>query len=466
MKSNDSHRDPLPLNADPVSRDDSQPHGRWGLTTLALLVIANMIGAGLFTTSGFTLNDLGTPARVVLVWCLGGVMAWCGAVGYATATKRLTESGGEYLFLSRWVHPAAGCAAGWVSLVAGFSGATATAALTVAAYLPFEQVSTVDSSSSAWIATIVIVSTGLMHAFARRSGVWAQNTAVIAKLLLIVLLLMAAARGGWLNAWPGSQLSEELDVNHRANWDWHQIPWSSWGLSLMYISFCYSGFNAAVYVAGEARGGAKTVARAMMWGTGIVAALYIALNAVMVYGAPGDVIRNRPDVAAQAIRVLAGGSWEQVFRTTVVLCLVTSVSSMMFAGPPVYAQMARDGALPRFLVPRGIAPIAATFLQIAVSVSIVWVASLRDLLGYLGMTLALSTAGTVAAALAIRGETKTFKTRPSAAIAGSIYVVFTLLTAGLACREEPWQGLATAITLSLGGVYWVVWRRRIVDDQR
>ena len=108
---------------------------RFGLLTLVGLVVANMIGAGVFTTSGFALADLGTPDRVMLAWLTGGLLAVCGALSYGALVRRMTESGGEYLFLSRAIHPAAGFVAGWVSLLAGFTGAIALAATALEAYL-------------------------------------------------------------------------------------------------------------------------------------------------------------------------------------------------------------------------------------------------------------------------------------------------------------------------------------------
>ncbi len=428
-----------------------------------LLVVANMVGAGLFTTSGFTLHDLGSAGRVVIAWIIGGFVAWCGAIGYANATKRLTESGGEYLFLSRWIHPAAGYATGWVSLIAGFSGAIATAALAITVYLPPQWNLAQVPHSQAALATILIVGMGILHALARQRAVWIQNVAVIAKLVLISVLTGSVFIGGWGQAWPGAQAITGLKEGAVTN------TWSQWGMSLMYISFCYSGFNAAVYVAGEAREGARTVARAMMWGTGLVAILYIALNTVMIYGVPSNLILLKEDIAGQVIRHLLGDTWDKIFRGTVVLCLATSVSSMVFAGPPVYVRMARDGALPHWLVPRGAAPTAATALQVLVAVMLVWVGSLRSLLPFLGMTLALSTAGTVAAALWVRTaeleereSTITFWGR-AAAIA---YLGFTLVSAGLAFYQDWRQGLATVVTLAIGAVFWLVRTRRMAVVNR
>ena len=103
----------------------------WSAT---FLVVANMIGAGVFTTSGFSFADLGDRQFVMYAWLIGSIVAICGAISYGQLAQRITESGGEYLFLSRMVHPSIGFVAGWVSLLAGFTGAIAFAATAFESY--------------------------------------------------------------------------------------------------------------------------------------------------------------------------------------------------------------------------------------------------------------------------------------------------------------------------------------------
>src|SRR5512146_3600437 len=105
-----------------------------GLASATALVVASMVGTGVFTTSGFLLADLKSPWPVLGVWMLGGVLAALGALNYGALARRLPESGGEYLFLSRTLHPAAGYLAGWVSLLVGFSAPLAAAAFAFGQY--------------------------------------------------------------------------------------------------------------------------------------------------------------------------------------------------------------------------------------------------------------------------------------------------------------------------------------------
>ena len=94
----------------------NRPTSSLDLISTTTIVIASMIGVGVYTTSGFTLLSLQSPHLVVLAWAVGGGIAICGAVGYSTLATHFQESGGEYLFLSKTVHPAAGIMAGWVAM--------------------------------------------------------------------------------------------------------------------------------------------------------------------------------------------------------------------------------------------------------------------------------------------------------------------------------------------------------------
>ena len=163
---------------------------RLGLTSSAALVVANMIGVGVFTTSGFALADLGRPEWVLLAWGIGGLMAICGALSYGALARRIPESGGEYTFLSKTVHPLAGFLAGWVSLLVGFTAPIAAAALGLQAYLA-------DSfglgGRPEWICTAAILIAGLMHGLRLQAGVVLQNTAVGLKLAVIGAFVLLGA---------------------------------------------------------------------------------------------------------------------------------------------------------------------------------------------------------------------------------------------------------------------------------
>jgi fructoselysine transporter len=412
----------------------------FSLLTLTCLVIGNMIGAGVFTTSGFALADLGSPHWVMLGWLIGGVIALCGALSYGGLARRMAESGGEYLFLSRLIHPLVGFLAGWVSLLAGFTGAIAFAALAFESYLPARPV-WLPAGSLAILAVLIFT---LLHAFRLQLGAVSQNLIVIVKLILLGLFLLFAARA------PATAFSATIAT-----------PFSLTALagSLVWISLSYSGFNAAVYVAGEAQDAAVTVPRALWLGTVITMGFYLALNAVFVYWPAYSVVAGQEDVAAVAAQSI-GGIWlASLVRAIIALALCTSISAMLMAGPRVYARMAEDGVLPRIFRFHGTVPRAAIFLQAALVVLVILFSNLKGLLTYLGFTLSLSTALTVASLFVLRrreGEKVNVTGYP---FTPAIYVGATLLFAVLAVRRNPWEVAGSAITVFSGFVVYLFMRR-------
>ncbi len=362
---------------------------RLGLPTLSGLVVANMIGAGIFTTSGFALGDLGTPGRVMAAWALGGAIALLGVICYGALAARLRESGGEYLFMARTLHPFFGFLAGWISLLAGFGGAVALAAEALQAYVVDLLPPGVRPDV---IGTIVIVGAGVLHAAGVRLGALTNNAVVVLKLVALLVitvggLALLGARGlGGATATPAG--TGDLLAPFIA--------------SLMWISLSFSGWNAAVYVAGEARNAERNVPRAMLLGTLLVTVLYLALNFVFVYAAPVDTLAGQPAVARVAAEALAGPAAGEAVRVVMAMAMLTSVASMTMIGPRVTAKMAVDGLLPGFLRYAGDAPRAAIFLQVLVAVAFLWLAELREMLGNLGWLLSLCTAAAVVGLIRLR----------------------------------------------------------------
>lgn len=430
-------------------------HTGLGVVSLTNLVVASMIGAGVFTTSGFALGDLGTPDRVMLAWLVGGGLALCGALSYGALARRMTESGGEYLFLSRAIHPVAGFLAGWVSLLAGFTGAIAFAATAFEVYvLP-------ASVRPAWlpsdtVAICAVLVCGSLHGRQRRAGIFSQNLTVVLKLGLIAALLSYAVLTLPSGNWQGGPLGGSLETAPA-------FSVSAFALTLMWISLSYSGFNAAVYVAGEARHAQVFVPRAMVAGTLLVTVIYLALNAIFVYAPAPETIVGHEDIAARAAVVLGGPALAVCVRVIIGLALLSSVSAMVMTGPRVYAQMAKDGVLPAVFRMHGEVPGAAVALQVGLAIIVILISGLRELLSYLGFTLSISAAATVASLFVLRrreerGEREQMS-MPGYPLVPGIFVTCTLGFAGLAALRRPWEPLAGLVTIAIGLLFYVLFSR-------
>lgn len=412
-----------------------------GLPSLIALIIANMIGAGVFTTSGFALGDLGSANRVMAAWVVGGVIALCGALSYGGLVRHITDSGGEYLFLSRIIHPVAGFIAGWVSLLAGFTGAIAFAARAFETYaFPTRP----DWLPSGVAASVMVIVAAVLHGVKVETGAMSQNIVVAVKVVMLVgFLLFSASVAMTQGMGPAPVPAAPFDFVIFAG-------------SLVWISLSYSGFNAAVYVAGEAKDAQRNAPKALWIGTLIVTVLYVGLNAAFVYLPPFDAVVGKEDVAAAAAQAIGGPPAALAIRFVTVMALITSVFSLVMAGPRVYARMADDGVFPRFFRFRGAgAPTKAIAAQAVLAVAVIAVSDLRGLLSYLGFTLSLSGALTVAALFVVARR----EGRKAVAVWGypftpAFYVLATLILAGVAGRRSPVELLTAVVTIVSGSVVY------------
>ena len=339
-----------------------------------------MVGVGVFTTSGFALQDHGDRRLVLLAWLVGGGIALCGALCYGALALRFPHSGGEYEYLRRTLHPLAGTATGFVSMFAGFGAPIAAAAHLLQVY--GARLADVEPPTLPWVGTLAILLASWMHAARVRFGAGLQDLVVLAKLALVVGFLLLSLRlvgapvtdGGVATTSPGAGFAASM-------------PW---------IYLAYSGWNAAAYVAGEVHDARRNVPRAMLFGCVVVTALYLALNAVFLWSVDAGALRGRPEVAAIAAAALLGRPGELLVTAVVVLALATSVTGMTMAGPRVYARMAEAGELPRCLAAAdGAPPRAAIVWQAVLALGFLWAAGLQDLMTYIGWTLSLSAAAAV-----------------------------------------------------------------------
>lgn len=417
--------------------------------TLIALVVGNAVGAGIYTTSGFSLADLGSREWVILAWFIAGLIALMGAISYGMLVRGLTESGGEYLYLSRSIHPLAGFIAGWISLLAGFPGAIAFAASAFESYaraaLPGLAAVPLDL-----IAVLVTIGAGIIHIVRVKTGALTHEIFVAIMLLLLSAIIIWSGFAFLTNpALPSVESSDIVGFNIFA-----------FANSLVWISLSYSGFNAAAYVAGEVQNARQRVPRGMIIGTLITMLLCVVLNAIMLYGTSADLIRGQPDVAAIAAQSMSGLSGRRIVELLIAVSLLTSITAMVLAGPRVYAKMAEDGALPKFFSARaGQPPRASIVLQVASALMLILVADLRGLLSYLGFTLSLCLALAVSS-LFVRhwrlGERPDSMWYPIAPI---IFVLCTSSFAVLSAINEPKQFYAAIPTLLIGLSAYLISRR-------
>jgi APA family basic amino acid/polyamine antiporter len=425
------------------------PAHRYGLRTASLLVVASMVGTGVFTTSGLLLRELdGSILGVLLVWVVGGLAALAGALSYAELAAHHPASGGEYTILGRSLHPALGFTAGFVSIVAGFAAPIAACAIAFARYAA----AVFPGAPQLPLALGVIAVASLVHARRAHVGARFQDAATILKLVLIAAFLV----GGVARADP-SRLAEPLAISTLVS------PPFAIGLVLVY--FAYTGWNAAAYVAGEVDRPARTLPLAVLLGTLAVTALYVALNAVFLAAAPVAELAGVIEVGHVAATHLFGEAAGRALSAIIAIGLVSTIGALVVTGARVYEAMGSDHARLAFLGTKNAdgAPIAALAIQAALAALMALTASFDLLLAAVGFTLSLGSALAVACVFV---ERRRHRGRPLAyrvplyPLTPLFFVIVMGWTVILSIVAEPLLALIGVATIGLGLMGYAVLRTK------
>ncbi|MDH3992974.1 MAG: amino acid permease, partial [Gammaproteobacteria bacterium] len=280
----------------------------------------------------------------------------------------------------------------------------------------------------------------LAHGLHVKYGTTLQNVAVALKLVLILGFVLFALLGTSIGSWEGVVAWRKTERP--------EFSIAAFAMTLMWVSYSYSGFNASAYVASEVKHAARNVPRTMIHGTCIIMLVYLVLNAIFVFAPAPENIAFQGDVAALAASALAGEALASGMRGIIAIAMFTSVSAMVMVGPRVYAQMAEDGLMPAILRFKGEVPVIAIAMQATLAIVIVWITGLRELLSYLGFTLGLSTVVTVASLfIVVRRRQVEPGDLPGYPWAPITFIFFTLMFSGLAATRNPLEMLAALLTI-------------------
>jgi APA family basic amino acid/polyamine antiporter len=362
---------------------------RAGTAAAIALVVASMVGTGVFTSLGFQLATLDSGPQILALWILGGVIALCGAVCYTEVATLLPKSGGEYHFLRSIYHPSLGFMAGMLSAFAGFAAPTAITALAFGEYL-HRSLGTVPVPVAA--AGVILVGAAA-HAVSTKTSARVQVAATGLKLVLILAFIAAA----W--ALPGAG-----DIRWSPEWktDSSAMLKSAFAVSLLYVTYSYTGWNAAVYGLEEWKDPQHTVKRALLWGTLLVTLLYVGLNASFLHAAPVAALRGEEAVGHIASVSLFGEGAARLISGLFAVGLFASASALLWAGPRVLGAMGKNMRSLSFFAPRHDVPHLALVFQTTVALVLVFVSGLRELMEATQIALTLSTSLVVAGCMVLR----------------------------------------------------------------
>jgi len=433
------------------------------------LVIANMIGTGIFTTTGFLAGDLGRPSLVLGVWVAGALIATAGCLCYSELGVNLPKSGGEYIYLREAWGPAWGFLSGWISFFAGFSAPIAAGALAFSAYFahffPSFAVSAASSGSPGdafWrlhpgrgqlLAAGIVVLFAAINVFGLRLAAAVQNLLTGLKLGVLLLFLGCAFTFGHGSVSHFSQTAIRIST--------HSLP-AQFAVSLIFVMFAYSGWNAATYVAEEMEAPERTLPLALVAGTLTVAVIYVALNAAFIFALPLEAMQGVMAIGQASAGALFGRLGGNIFSAVMAVGLLSCVSAMVITGPRVYFAMAEDGCFFRsaaWIHPRWRTPVLAIIYQSVATVIMILTGRFESLIYYIGFALIFFAALAVAGLVRLRYRTGWRKLTvvnwcypliPVVFIAASLWML--CYTAALRPKESA-LGLLT-ILLGAGLYFW------------
>ena len=363
--------------------------------TITAIVIANMVGTGVFTSLGFQLLDIQSGFVILMLWALGGVIAVSGAMTYAELGAAFPRSGGEYNFLSEIYHPAVGFVAGWTSVTIGFAGPSALAAMTFAAYAT----SIFELADSVWLervlAVALVATLTVLHAGKRRNSGGVQVIFTVLKVIVIVGFCIAAL------------LLVEQPQPVRffpSEGDAALFTSAAFAISLIYVSYAYTGWNAATYVSSELENPQRTLPAILLTGTLVVTLLYVALNFIFLYAAPVSELRGEVEVGIIAAKAAFGEVGGKFTGLVLAMLLISTVSAMLMAGPRVIQVMGQDFHLLRRVahVNEDGIPNTAIYIQSALAVFFILTSSFESVLLFAGFTLAFNSFVTVLGVFVLR----------------------------------------------------------------
>ncbi len=415
-------------------------------STATAVVIANMIGTGVFTSLGFQVLEIQSGFVLLMLWFVGGVTALCGALTYAELGAALPRSGGEYNFLSQIYHPLAGFISGWISSTIGFAAPTALAAITFGSYLS----SVYPDLDEIYLAIGLVFSMTVLHMTNRKNSGNTQMIFTVLKLALIVVFCGLA----WL------LVNNPSDINFfPISGDSELLLGSSFAVSLIFVNYAYNGWNAATYLSNELENPQKNVPRIIIIGTATVMLVYLLLNFTFLYVAPIDALAGKIEIGYVAANYIFGDTGAAIMGTSLALLLISTVSAMIIAGPRVLQMIGEDFTLfkPLGKTNKSGVPARAILFQSMVTLIFIFTSSFESILVFSGFALAFSNLFTVAGIFVLRWKQPNLK-RPYRTwlypLPPLIYLGVTSWTLFYILINRPYEALMSIAIMLTGVVFY------------
>ncbi len=438
--------------------DRNEPAGRRqvGWFTATCVLVSNIIGGGIFTTTGFMARDLGDPVLILALWVVGAGFALAGAMSYGELGAALPQAGGDYVYLRRAYGSLAGFLSGWTSFTIGFGAAIAASAVSFASYfLRVAPIADDNGWAAKGLALLLLWSLTAVHVAGVEAGGRLQRVLTTTKVIAILGLVLGGVSLG-SGSWKHFTVrAPDADPGIGALM-----------VALIFVMYSYLGWNVAGYIAGEIAEPGRTLPRIMIGGTAFVGAMYLLLNLVYLYALPVTSLAQPPvlPVAEKAAAALWGPVSGRIVAALLCLSLAGAVSAMVWAGPRVYWAMARDGVFASwFAVLDGTTgvPVRAILLQSGWASLLILTSTFEQLVIYGGLVLAVFTAFTVGALIVLRRRQpdlpRPYRVPLYPALPG-LLVVLSLIIVGYSLIQRPIESALGLATVLAGIPLYFVWR--------
>ena len=402
---------------------------------------------------------------MLLLWLFGGIIAFTGAMCYGEIGASIPKAGGEYAFLTKLYSPRLGFLSGWISFVVGFSAPIAASSIGFSEYLyraiPYIfDVSWIGIGGMKKIYSIIIIMIfTLVHLRGVDFGAKVQNYLTLMKVLLVVGLILFGfflGNGDFANLRP-AEATPLLKTG-----------WKTIGLSLMWIMFAYSGWNASVYIGSEIKNPERNIPLSLLIGTGVVSLLYLLLNLLFIYAIPSHEMEGVIAVGGLAIGKLFGPDYESFFSLLVAFALFSSISAFIILGPRVYFAMSKDGHFFRFaskVHPKYQVPTYSIIFQGIISVVIILSGTFDQILTYMGFSLGIFPIITIFGIFKLRKKNLSKLKLPGYPFTPMIYILAGITMLTLSFMERPLESSIAILTILAGlPAYYLFGKQRAKKD--
>lgn len=425
-------------------------NGSLGVPTATAVVIAAMVGSGVFTTLGFQVAEIRSTFAVMMVWLVGGVIALCGALTYGELGAALPRSGGEYHLLRRVYTPALGFLSGWVSATVGFAGPSALAAMALASYTA----TFIPGIPENHLAAGVVLGFSLIHASSLQVGTTFQNLLTVLKVGLILGFVGAAFT---VDQVPGITLWPQTG-------DAGLITGPAFAVALIFVSYAYTGWNAAIYVAGEIKQPSRTLPRSLLLGTLAVTALYVLLNYVFLRTVPMDELAGQIEVGFLAGVQIFGEAGGQTTAAIIAGLLASTVSAYIFLGPRILMVMGEDMPALTWLSvksQRGL-PVNAFVFQTLVTLALIYTSTFDQVMLYASILLIANSTLAVAGVYVLRVNEPNLP-RPYRTwgypVTPAVFLAVNIWTLMYVLQTRPFESFVGFVILGVGLTLYAVVQR-------